>query len=344
MATIPSRTVKLRRLGRIVAQVTCGIGIVLGIGLGIRCFLNARAVLTVPAGWRIIRPPAQVATLAIVGDMVWAGGKDGVSLLDRRTGTQLPLPPGAPSFSFVHAMLQDAQGTLWIAHDDGLTSFAQGRWTTLARSGNASLKPALSLLETRDLSLWVGTTGGMACYAHGDWLPVVPPPSMPITAANVLYQDQSDAVWVGCSDAFHGGLYRFEKGQWRVFGRADGLPHMSVNMLLQDRSGTLWAATGQANQGGLARWQQGRWVAADLPTTLASKKMRSVFMDHAGRLWFGSEYDGIAVQAAGGWQVYSARNGLAGSEVLALVQDADGIYWLGTNNGLSRIERFASLN
>jgi ligand-binding sensor domain-containing protein len=194
MATTFTRAVRLRRLGGIVAQIICGIGIVLGIGLGIRFLLNARAMSTAPAGWRIITPPASVLTLSIVGDVVWAGGKDGVTLLDRRTGVQSPLPPGAPAFSFVRAMLLDSHGVLWIAHDDGLTSFTHGRWTTFTGDAGVSLKPALSLLEARDHSLWVGTTGGMARYAHSGWSPVALPSSMPMVAADVLYQDQSGAI------------------------------------------------------------------------------------------------------------------------------------------------------
>ena len=36
-----------------------------------------------PDGWTIIRPPHDVMALAIQGDTIWAGGKEGVIGLDR---------------------------------------------------------------------------------------------------------------------------------------------------------------------------------------------------------------------------------------------------------------------
>ena len=56
-----------------------------------------------------------------------------------------------------------------------------------------------------------------------------------------------------------------------------------------------------------------------------------------GRLWFGSEYDGMAVYDGAGFQLYTPQDGLAGWEVKQMIQDFEGVYWLGTENGLSRI-------
>jgi len=331
-----------KRLISMLAQVCCGIVIVLGIGLGVRQMLRVRAELSEPPGWRIIRPPAEVTTLVIDGEVVWTGGKDGLTLIDRRTGAVRALPLGAPAFSYVRGMVRDTTGAIWIAHDGGLARYAGGRWTVFTPETGAPFQHALSVMEARDHTLWVGTAKELACYAHGTWTRIVP--ATPIVAANSLYQDREGIIWVGCSDAFHGGLYRYDGKSWRAFGLADGLPHTAVTMVLEDHAGTLWVTTGQANQGGLARWRAGRWEAAPVPPKLNGVKMRSVFEDRAGRVWFGSEYDGIAVQNARGWQGFTARDGLAGSEVLAMAQDADGVYWLGTNTGLSRITRFASVD
>jgi ligand-binding sensor domain-containing protein len=58
-------------------------------------------------------------------------------------------------------------------------------------------------------------------------------------------------------------------------------------------------------------------------------------------MWIGSEYDGIAFGSPGSWNILTEKNGLAGYEVKVMAQDQDGTYWLGTNSGLSRIERDA---
>ena len=338
------RTNKIRRLVIILLQMLFGVFIVLGIGLGIQHIRLLRAKSTSPPGWKIIRPPNAVSAMVVVNDLIWAGGKDGVTVLNRKTAAQQALPKGAPEFSFVRAMLVDSQGTLWIGHDDGLARYKNQKWIIDTKSTGAPLHDVLSILETKDGSFWIGTTGGLARWAKGKWFSISLPSSISIAAANTLYQDKSGAIWVGCSDKFRGGLYRFFHGKWLIFRRKEGLPHNSVNMLIQDKSGTLWAATGQANTGGLARWRNGHWESAELPAAQTGKNIRSLFLDHAGNLWIGSEYDGISVKISDGWHVYTAREGLAGSEVLAFVQDADNIYWLGTNLGLSRNPSFAELH
>jgi hypothetical protein len=71
---------------------------------------------------------------------------------------------------------------------------------------------------------------------------------------------------------------------------------------------------------------------------MAGDRIRSIFEDAKGRLWFGSEYDGSAVFDGGDFYVLTPHDGLAGWEVMEMLQDSDGIYWLATESGVSRIE------
>src|SRR5207248_380789 len=84
----------------------------------------------VPPGWMLIRPPHEVSALALQGDVVWAGGEDGLVAIDRLTGRLQTLPPGAPRLRAVKDLLVDRAGVLWIAHGHGLTRFTAGQWHT----------------------------------------------------------------------------------------------------------------------------------------------------------------------------------------------------------------------
>jgi ligand-binding sensor domain-containing protein len=109
-----------------------------------------------------------------------------------------------------------------------------------------------------------------------------------------------------------------------------------------DRRGILWVGTGFAGNGGASRFFDGLWRTWTRSDGLAGGKVRSLFEDRSGRLWFGSEYDGVAVYDGRRWTVFDVRDGLAGHEVKAIVQDDEGVYWLGTDQGLSRIEEYAT--
>jgi ligand-binding sensor domain-containing protein len=54
-------------------------------------------------------------------------------------------------------------------------------------------------------------------------------------------------------------------------------------------------------------------------------------------MWFGSEYDGLARWGNGKWRVLTEKDGLPHYEVMAMLQDADGSLWMGTQNGVVRL-------
>jgi ligand-binding sensor domain-containing protein len=58
-------------------------------------------------------------------------------------------------------------------------------------------------------------------------------------------------------------------------------------------------------------------------------------------LWAGSEYDGVALVSWTGTLYLTPDDGLSGWEIKVMLQDSEGNLWLGTENGLTRIEREA---
>jgi ligand-binding sensor domain-containing protein len=324
------------RLASSLGQSLLGLAIVCGLWLLLaRSFAAANAQRITP-GWQISRPPSEVTCLAVLGAGLWAGGKDGLTIVDRASGRQRPLPSGAPSFAHVRALLLDSHGTLWVGHDGGLAAYADGHWRDFSGAG-LPVPSALSLLEDHRGVLWIGSAGQVAQHDGTGFRLLQIPKEFKLASADVLYEDSAGTLWIGCASPTYGGLVSNANGEWRRYSVRDGLPHPTVNMILEDSRGVLWVATGFANRGGVAKMSRGQWSALTKRDGLAGWKVRSVFEDRQGRLWFGSEYDGVAVLSGGGWRVIPPSAGLAGREVKAVVQDEAGVYWLGTDSGLSRI-------
>jgi ligand-binding sensor domain-containing protein len=74
-------------------------------------------------GWQIIRPHHDASALAIQGDIVWTGGKDGVFALNRSNGQLVKTLGCDPPPAYVHALLAEQGETLWIGHQAGLTRY-----------------------------------------------------------------------------------------------------------------------------------------------------------------------------------------------------------------------------
>lgn len=294
-------------------------------------------------GWRVVRPPHDVHVLALQGDLLWAGGRDGLTCFNRHTVTPVPLPPGAPDLVYVKGILVDRQGVLWLAHRDGLARHDDGTWSTFSEADGLLPGPATALLEARDGMLWIGGEVGLVRYDGKSFTPFTDESGPGAFPVGVMAQDRSGAIWVGGAAPTRGGLFRFDAAGWTDYSATPGLVHRSVNDILEARDGTLWFATGFANRGGASRLSvAGAWTRLTREDGLAGGVARSLFEDDDGRFWIGSEFKGMAVSADTGWQVFSPADGLAGWEVKDMLQDSDGVYWLGTDKGLTRIARVAA--
>ena len=95
-------------------------------------------------------------------------------------------PPGAT------AMIQDRQGTIWVATRSGLFRFANGRWTLLGKAQGYTGAEAFSLYEDRAGQLWIGTASGVY-RRNGESLELVDAGE---TNVQSLTEDANGAIWV----------------------------------------------------------------------------------------------------------------------------------------------------
>jgi ligand-binding sensor domain-containing protein len=328
---------------RIIAagQVVLGFIIVAGLIAVVLFGMDLYQEQTLPEGCVLVRPPGEVTTLLIDGDVVWTGGKDGVILVDRITRGRLPLPPGTPAFGYVRDLFSDSTGAIWVAHDGGLARYTEEGWTDFSPDGDILTRGARSVLEVGEDTFWVGTPQGITALAGGTWQHVPLPEEA--VSADVLFRASDGTVWVGSSSPTRGVLLHFTGGEWEQYSLSDGLPHRKINQITEDSEGEVWVATGFASQGGAACFHNGTWTSITTADGLPGGSIRSIYVDRDGRVWIGSEYDGIAFREKDRWIVLTRREGIAGNEVKEMVQDRSGAYWLGTDRGLSVIRSISAI-
>lgn len=296
-----------------------------------------------PPGWTVIQPPGDVEALAVQGEFIWSGGKEGVVKIDRRSGRVVQKLETEPPLIYVRALLVDEAGTLWIGHQSGLTRCEGPSFRTFTRKDGLPGDWVTSLLLDRDHRLWVGTFTGAARREGEGWRVFKEENGLIDDMVNVMLQDAHGDMWFGSNVAPRGGLSVSVGGQWRHFSVENRLPHNNVTALCSIGDSVVWAATGLLDRGGVAEFTRppgGTWRCTRTITKadgLAGEKARSLFVDAAGTIWCGSEYDGIAYFKSNRWHVLDELSGLSHSEVRAIVQDTDGTLWLGTGNGITRL-------
>lgn len=322
----------LRQVWKPIAQFLSGVLLIAGIS-GIIWVLVPRP--KAPEAWQIIRPPIDVAALALYDGAIWAGGRDGVVRIDPVSGALLEdVRIEGNALRFVYALLVTREGDLWIGHDRGIHRLHQGRWEHMRTIGDVPLARVYALLQTRDGAIWIGTETGLLRYCHNDATFFTRDDGLASNVVSVLFEDSRGVVWAGNGMTMEGGLSSWDGTAWRTY---EGLVHPMINAIIEDHNGVLWFGAGFAARGGISRFDGTTWSVITRADGLAGDKVRSLFQDAYGGIWAGSEYDGVAHLTNNGWEVFDADDGFSGAETKAIMQTPDGDMWFGTDNGITRM-------
>jgi len=313
-----------------------------------------------PTLWTILLTAA-----ALCAPVAWAETPS--ALLSGYTMTSWTQTDGVP-IGPVYAMVQDAEGYLWLGTIGGIVRFDGVRFTRWDAIHSTRLPRAdvRALSLSRDGTLWVGfdRIGGAptAAAVRNGALVSVAKGSPPRDAVTSVVEDRDGSVWA----VSEGALYRLRRGAWAVI-RDGMLDHAEVVSVRQDPRGNLWISTRQ----GLFRSHDGEsferladgivretsegadgelWMtdsahgvrrfAARAPLTGIDGWGTRLLHDSRGNLW-------VATTGQGLWRIPSAtaadaplvevasmQTGLSSNAIQCLLEDRDGNVWVGTMLGL----------
>jgi len=152
---------------------------------------------------------------------------------------------------------------------------------------------------------------------------------LPHNLSNSLAQLPDGYLWAGTEQ----GLARYDGQRFVTFDRDGGLPANTISALATS-AGVLWIGT--RDRGLVERDASGRFHALGLPEL--GNQIRTIALDAAGDLWVGTRSQGAArVHAGEIVEQYVTRGGLPSDDVRALKVTTGGDVWIGTFNGAARI-------
>ena len=254
----------------------------------------------------------------------------------------------------VMTTLRDSAGLVWIGTEDGLVRFDGQHLVRYAPSpgvpGSLSGKFIWQVVEDTHHDLWIVTadagiarwrraTDRFESFQHVDGREE----SLASNQARALLIDGQGRVWIGTSGA---GLDVLDPASGHVQhlrheANQDGsLSSDTVYTLRLDRGGDVWIGT----EGGLDRWHRDSGRISRLGTGERGSILRaqvSQLLETAdGGFWVGTYDQGLARIDSDGRVLRSERHqerradSLASDAVRALLQDAAGNLWVGTERGL----------
>ena len=122
-----------------------------------------------------------------------------------------------------------------------------------------------------------------------------------------------------------------------------GLPSNIVRALLQDSRGFIWVGTNQ----GVVRFDGYDFMSINISDTLHSPVVNvgELFEDRAGNIWVGGQEEGLLMYNPVNEKLFryfhSKENPLTLSDnnVFAIIETDGSFLWIGTQNGLNRLDR-----
>lgn len=95
---------------------------------------------------------------------------------------------------------------------------------------------------------------------------------------------------------------------------------------------------GAAPAGVDSRWELRRFGGGDFQPEHWLNDPNCLEIDDLGRVWAGSLWSGAGRYESEEWQVFTARDGLAGDHVHLIGKERDGSLWFATDGGASRFD------
>jgi signal transduction histidine kinase/ligand-binding sensor domain-containing protein len=267
----------------------------------------------------------------------------------------VPIPHSGRE-DFVLCVYPDREGNLWIGTESsGLQRWQPRKIFTYTTRDSLPHDNTWTVCEGGDGSVWIGTDGGFSQFKNGRFTNFTEQEGLTKNTVRSLAVDRTGTVWIGTGDR----LNALRDG--KLFQPAfPYLPERTkIRVVLAGRDDTLW----MGNLEGLHRHQNGQWTSFTVTNGLANQDVRALLEDHAGNLWLGTAGGGaqrFGVPPSGGssnhngndsvgapdrlkpglqtFTTFSTTNGLSSDSAWALHEDSDGVIWIGTENGLNRLQ------
>jgi len=225
----------------------------------------------------------------------------------------------------IYNIVQTDDGYIWLGTSAGLVRFDGKKSTVFDKSNTPEIKNSfiISLHKATDGALWAGATKGLFSLKNGAFKNAEKSSSK--FAVTAIFQDSKGSIWSGTKG---GGVSIHSKDSVESYTVENGLPHNIVNDFTESSDGKIWIATDD----GIAVYKDKKSTHL-LPGTIVT----SLYRDRKNQIWAGTVKNGLKLFKNNSLIDYVSEESFSGSTIKTISDDQGGNLWVGTINGLYRL-------
>jgi signal transduction histidine kinase/ligand-binding sensor domain-containing protein len=243
------------------------------------------------------------------------------------------IPQGLPE-PMILSLLQTRDGYLWLGTRSGLYHFDGVRFSSAHAIRENILERAWiqSLCEDHQQTLWLGTNGDGLIALRGKHVEVYGPDrGLPGRNVQCLLSAMDGTLWVGTDR----GLTRWIGEKFIPLPAESALPFSDIRALSQTADGAIRIGGNSSN---LCLWKNGSLATITFDPVPETATIQAIYDAPAGDMWIGTSAGLLHRDTAGREKLITRAGGLADDFVNCLAPSRQDSLWVGTRDGISRIQ------
>jgi ligand-binding sensor domain-containing protein/tRNA A-37 threonylcarbamoyl transferase component Bud32 len=240
----------------------------------------------------------------------------------------------------IRTIAGDREGNLWIGGAfGGLNRLRDGKFKAFGSREGLADDVVFAVIEDSNGYMWIGANNGLTrTRLKGDGresLYFSVKDGLSNAAVDSIYEDRQGFIWVGTDY----GLNQLKNSPAKIEKVKQYNLEGYVMTILEDSPGNLWAGTTRGlfkKEKNSASWQKVSYEIKGKGEHF--KHVNSIYEDNKKNLWFSTYSCGLTKYSGGAYTVYNNKHGLGCVSLNCIYEDADGVLWIGTINGLDRFK------
>ena len=265
--------------------------------------------------------------------VIYAATAGGLSQYEDGSWTNMNIGDGMPS-NVIWSVTEDTDGRIWIGTSDvGVAYYQAGIWHQFSTSHGLISNSVRTILSDRIGNMWFGTGNGISVYDGENFTTHNMSTGLPGTIINDIIQLDNGNIAV----ATNGGVGVFNYNSWENIKTEDGLPAANILSIRQDYEMNL--IMGSAS--GLIIYNGNSFELFNYDDGLANNIVTKVEITKAGdnKIWCTSPFSGVTVYDNNNtFIIYRKNKNIINDNVNVITVDDENIVWIGTGNGLNRVD------
>lgn len=215
---------------------------------------------------------------------------------------------------------------------------SQGRTTQTSKEDSAlsqekvtQIGQYVGVFQDSKGNLWFQTLEkGVAKYDGNSLNYLTTDHGLPSNRIVSIVEDKNGILWFGTG----GGISKYDGHNFTNYSEKDGLCSDMISNLLFDRDGMLWIGT----WGGISTFNGFEFRDFILPYPEIKTQINpdtkdwitEIMEDANGKIWIGRDGYGVSIFDGESFEFITTTDGLNSNNVQAIVEDEDGMVWIGT--------------